>query len=170
MIAPLLERLGMPGVVGLGLLLFGLSFYLGSVAPARVELARLKQESAQLQARLPEVSGSEAGRSETAEARPSIASLPGLLKNLNSLAEQRGVLIDRASYALIERDGQRRMEINLPLKAGYLALRAYLRDVLTFREPPSLDELVLKRQQPTDAAVEANVRLSYPLSPDVSAP
>ena len=170
MIAPILERLGMPGVLGLGLLLFSFAFTLGSIAPARTELAGLKQQAAQLQARLPEPGRPGVEPSAPAEALPSIASLPELLKNLNALAEQRGVTIDRASYALTGREGQRRMEINLPLKAGYPALRGYLRDVLTLRASPSLDELTLKRQQSTDTVVEANVRLSYPLSPAGPAP
>ena len=170
MTSPILERLGMPGVTGFGLLLFSLSFYLGSIAPASAELASLKQEAAQLQARLHGASGTDGGRPALTEALPSINSLPELLKDLNALAGQHGITIDRASYALSERDGQRRMEISLPLKAGYPALRGYLRDVLALRASPSLDELTLKRQQSTDTVVEANVRLSYPLSPAGPAP
>lgn len=164
---PSLDRLGTPGIVGLGLMLFCLSFYLGSIAPAQDELVNLQQEAAQLLA----VAGPPgAGEGEGAERRAAsealrpLAALPELLKELNLLAQQRGIVIDRASYALSERDGQRRMEVNLPLVAGYPLLRAYLRDLL-LKGGPSLDELSFKRRQASDPQVEANIRLSYPLAP-----
>jgi hypothetical protein len=163
-----LERLGRPGVLGLGLLLFGLSFYFSSIVPAGAALANLKQEAAQLQARLPGARGVDAvppGPAAVHETPVEISALPELLKHLNALAGQRGVTMDRASYAVTERDGQRRMEITLPLKAGYPSLRGYLRDVLMRQGAPSLDELTLKRQQSTDLLVEANVRLSYLMRP-----
>jgi hypothetical protein len=163
---PMLERLGFPGVFGLGGLMFSISFYFGSIAPAETELASLRQEAAQLQARLPKVA--DAGHPVQQEVRKvpaSITSFPDLLKLLNTQAEQRGVAIDRAFYALTDRDGQRRMEINLPLRASYPSLRGYLRDVLMHQEPPSLDELTLKRQHPTDTIVDANIRLSFLIAP-----
>lgn len=173
---PSLDRLGMPGIVGLGLMLFCASFYLGSIAPAQAELVNLQREAAQLQA----VAGSPGagagagegeGEGEGGERRAASAALrpltafPELLKELNLLAQQHGIAIDRASYALSEREGQRRMEISLPLVAGYPLLRAYLRDLMLLKAPPSLDELSFKRRQAGDPQVEANVRLSYPLAP-----
>jgi hypothetical protein len=165
MILPSIERLGLPGVIGLGLMLFALSFYLSNVAPARAELASLRQQEAQLRAEMPATTDADAGRPAVSEALPPISAFPELLKELNALAEQRGVTIERASYTLSDRDGKRRMEINLPLKASYLSLRIYLRDVLMLRASPSLDELTLKRQQATDTVIEANVRLSYQFAP-----
>lgn len=165
---PSLDRLGMPGIVGLGLMLFCLSFYLGSIAPAQAELVNLQQEAAQLVAVIgPPVAGEGEGSERLAdrEALRPLTALPGLLKELNLLAQQHGVAIDRASYALSEREGQRRMEINLPLVAGYPLLRAYLRDLMLLKGAPSLDELSFKRRQASDPQVEANVRLSYPLAP-----
>lgn len=162
---PSLDRLGMPGIVGLGLMLFCLSFYLGSIAPAQAELVNLQQEAAQLLALAgPPGEGEGAERLAASEALRPLTALPELLKELNLLAEQRGIVIDRASYALSERDGQRRMEVNLPIVAGYPLLRAYLRDLL-LKGGPSLDELSFKRRQASDPQVEATIRLSYPLAP-----
>ena len=47
---PYQDRLGLPGILGLGLLLFCLSFYLGTIAPARTELRQLTSEETQLTA------------------------------------------------------------------------------------------------------------------------
>lgn len=160
-----LERLGRPGVIGLGLILFSLSFYLGSIAPAEDELARLKQEEKQLLAAARAAGAGEAGRPLPREPLPALEAFPALLKELNVLAERRGVAIERASYALTDVEGQRRMEIELPLKAPYPSLRAYLHDVLALRSSPSLDELSLQRRQSSDPLVEANVRLSYRVGP-----
>ena len=47
----LLERLGWPGIAGIGLMLFSLSFYVGELSPALQALVDLQNEQAQLQAR-----------------------------------------------------------------------------------------------------------------------
>jgi hypothetical protein len=164
---PTLDQLGIPGVAGLGLLLFGFSFYFGSVAQDQAELTNLKQEESQLQAAAPsrmpeEVTSDGAGRPPGVQRRLSMSEFPEVLGALNALAELHGVAIERASYLLIDRDGQRRMEINLPLKSTYPALRAYLRAVMLMNGAPALDELTLKRQQSSDPVVEATIRLSYP--------
>jgi Tfp pilus assembly protein PilO len=158
-----LDRLGNPGIVGLGMLVFALSFYLGSLAPARDELAALQAEQERLlAARSAAPSATEpAGALAMRAAIPALDEFPELLKALNALAEMRGVTLDRASYALSEQDGQRRMEISLPLLAGYPALRAYLRDLPDLKGSPSLDELTLKIQQASDPVVEATLRLTY---------
>lgn len=167
---PYQDRLGIPGVAGLGLLLFCLSFYFGSIAPERAALADMKQKETQLlvAAGGPARGAGEvgvAGRPVPGEVLRSMAEIPGLLKELNTLAVQRGVAIDRAAYTLTGEAGQRRMEINLPLKANYPSLRAYLREVMMLKSPPSLDELTFKRQQSSDPLVEAAVRLSYRFAP-----
>lgn len=169
MMLPNLDRLGTPGMVGAGLLLFCLAFYLGSLAPARAELAALKSEAARLQAAAARSGGAVGDlatlRAPPPEARLSIGALPAFLKELDALAEKHGVTIDRASYALSRNEGQQRMEIDLPLKAGYPSLRAYLLEVLTLAAAPALDELSIKRQQAVDPVVEATVRLSFQMAP-----
>lgn len=160
--AAALDRLGKPGIVGLGLLLFCLSFYLGNVAPARQELARLHGEAARLTAA--QLQGGERGAGASGEAPrrlPSFTTATDSLKELSALAERHGLSIERSTYLLSEQEGRRRLEVNLPLKASYGSLRGYLRDVLVLPSAPVLDELVLQRQKASDEIVEANIRLSY---------
>lgn len=155
---PALERLGKPGVAGIGLLLFCLSYYSGSVAPAADELARLESEAQQLSA---------ATRPAAAEAASAEQPLPGFatatdaLKAFAAIARQHGLNAEQATYRLSEQDGRRRLEVSLPLKAPYPVLRNYLRDVLAMPGAPVLDELILQRQQATDEQLEASLRLSF---------
>lgn len=167
----LLDRLGIPGVISLGLMLFCLSFYLGNLGPAQEALKDLKQEAAQLLAaaggQAEDISETAATTRHLASPQPllSLNTFPQILQDLNALAEQHGLVIEDASYTLTEDAGRRRMEINLPFKTHYLVLRAYLRAILLLKIAPSLDELTLKRQQSTDPLIEANLRLFYYFAP-----
>jgi len=158
---PSLDRLGKPGIVGLGLLLFCLSFYLGNIVPARQELERLNGEATRLSGAARSGERNEARESEAPRRLPSFATATDSLKELSALAERHGLNIERSTYLLSEQDGRRRLEVNLPLKAGYGSLRGYLRDVLALPSAPVIDELVLQRQKAGDEIVEANIRLSY---------
>ncbi|MDD5250692.1 MAG: type 4a pilus biogenesis protein PilO [Rhodocyclaceae bacterium] len=153
-----LDRLGLPGVVGAGLLLFCVAFYFGTIAPAQEELANLAAEKAQLAAAQ---AGAHHARAAPVQALPSFAQAPELLKQLNALAEKHGVVVTRSSYQVKSTDGTRRFEIDMPLKIAYPLLRAYLRDALALSPTASLDDLNLQRAQATDPAVDADVRLSF---------
>ena len=164
MSAMLLDRLGVAGVVGIGLLLFALSFHLGSIVPAMTELGRLKRETSQLQARM-KAAGSPAEASrEVAGAPSAIETIPERMRTLTRLATQRGIASDRVTYLLAECDGQPCLEVMLPLRAGYPALRAFFHDLLAQDAAVRIDDLALKRAQSSDPQVEAVLRLSYPLA------
>lgn len=166
MMMPDLGRLGIPGITGLGLTLFCLSFYFGSFAPTQDKLAVLKLEQAQLlQSPAVQSAAGEGSKltqhAAVSEYLPSINEIPELLKKLNDNAAKRGVNSERASYHLTDKDGQRRIEVSLPLKGSYPALRSYLRDALTLTPVTSLDEVSLQRTQAGDPLINANIRISY---------
>lgn len=166
MTPPDLGRLGIPGVVGLGLALFCASFYYGSVAPTQDKLAMLKLEQAQLLKRSAAPSDSGEGTKlakpvAITEHLPSISTVPELLKKLNDSAAKHGVTSERASYQLSDQDAQRRIEVTLPLKGSYPALRAYLRDALMLAPVASLDEVSLQRPQASVPLIDATIRVSY---------
>lgn len=157
-----LGRLGFPGIVGLGLLLFCLSFYFGSVSPLDDEVDQRKNEEARLLATLR--SGARPATPVVAAPQPlTLRDAPALLLNLSATADQHSVSIERAAYRISEQEGRRRLEVTLPLKGNYPSLRAYLRDVLS-KPPVTLEELSLKRPTATEALLDAQVRLSYPLA------
>lgn len=165
---PNLGRLGIPGVAGLGLLLFCLSFYAGNVASLDAELDTQKREEARLALAVSNASSAQA----TAKAAPvqsaaplGLRDAPGLLLSLSAAADNHSVSIERATYRITEQEGQRRLEVNLPIKGNYPSLRTYLRDVLS-HPPVVLEEVNLKRPSAMDPLLDAQLRLSYPLAAD----
>lgn len=153
-----LERLGKPGILGLGVLLFCLSFYLGHVAPAQLEMTRLQRETARLTASYP---ASEPGNAVLPPRQlPSFATATDSLKAVYALAERHGLKPERGSYQINDKDGRQRLEASLPLQGSYPSLRAFLHEVLALPAAPALDELVLQRQKSSDTVIEANLRLS----------
>jgi hypothetical protein len=165
---PDLQRLGVPGVLGLSLMLFNFSFYLGSIAPDQEGLAILKQQRSALLEDSPSARGRVADAASSAPSilrPPSLNQIPELLRSVFSLAAQHGVVIDRATYSLSEKDGPPRIELDLPLQASYPILRSFLADVDRLKPAPAIDELTIKRRQASDAMIDATLRLSWSLAP-----
>ena len=161
-----LDRMGIPGVAGLGLLLFCLSFYLGNVIPAEQLLTTSKDEETQLI----QTSAKQSDRlhstilPERAVSLPQMSDVPELLMKLNSIADQHNITIGHVSYHLSEKDKQRKFEVNLPLQGRYLELRAYLHDALSIAPAISLDEVSMQRSSSSEPQIEVRIRLSYYLS------
>lgn len=159
----LVEKLGWTGVIGIGLLLFCLSLFFGHLLPLQDELSRLERERTTLAGTMTATgSGQVPPLLSATPERPllPLSAAPEQLKQLNALAIQHGIVIDRATYQMKDQAGQPRLEVSMPLKLNYPVLRAYLRDVLAM-PAATLEELMLQRAQVSDALVEAQVRLSF---------
>ena len=164
------KRLGKPGMVGVGLLVFSLAFYLGGLAPVRAELKNLQGQQAQLLAESDQDRRQHLEPNLKAPSPPTlpVSEMPNVLNSLNSLAKKHGVIVERASFqstTLATQDGQHRLEVTLPLRSSYPALRAYLHDALALNPAARLDDLRLNRQQADSPVIQANVRLSYYFAP-----
>lgn len=155
-----LERLGIPGVAGLGLLLFCLSFYFGNLAPALAERQSLAEEAA----RLRQAAASQGGR-PAATVGMTLADTTTLQVRLAEIASRHGLRLERTDSRLKEAGGASRLEIGQPLKGSYPALRAYLKEALALAPGATLDELALQRGQAAEPAVEAQLRISFALAP-----
>ncbi len=160
----MLEKLGWPGVMGIGLLLFCLSFFFGHLLPMQHELVRLEREREILAESMAAKAAAQVPTTLTATAeRPLLLPLsaaPEQLKQLNALATRHGIVIERATYQMKDQAGQTRLEVSMPLKLNYPVLRAYLRDVLVM-PAAVLEEIMLQRAQVTDMVVDAQLRLSF---------
>lgn len=159
--SPLLERLGKPGVVALGVLLFCVAIYIGDIAPDEDRLASLQQQAATLSAQAP---------APGAPSKPPPVAAPPVdanvfLKNFNALASQHGLNIERATYQPIERDGRRRLQINIPVRTTYPTLRNWLDALLADPAAPSIDTLTLQRQQASEPQVDATIQISVEIAP-----
>lgn len=159
------ERLGLIGVAGIGLLFFSLSFYVASVAPVLRELAGVQATKSRLLAassgfgaqRLP-------GGAAAGQALPAFAESPEIVRQLHQLASRHGASVERISSELKSSDGMRRLEVSLPLRIGYPALRAYLVDAIRITPGASIEALSLQRKLATDTVLEVQLRISYGFS------
>lgn len=148
------DQLGLPGQLGMVLSVFCLYFYLFTLLPAEDKLAQL--EAAQV--RLLDA----AARSSDRLARvPPSTGVPDVLKRLNALAENSGLVVDRVAYEFKDGIDTRRLVVTVPAEGNYPAIRLFIRDALALTPTASLDSLSLQRTQAIDPVVSAQVGLSY---------
>lgn len=156
---PDLGRLGIPGVAGAGLALFCLSFYLGTIADDRAELAALQEEEIRLAATVQ--SNIAPGRTAAPTALPLLSSAPDLITRLKEAGTKLGLDIDPMSYALTTEAGWQRYDVSLPVKASYPVLRRYLQEALALSSAAAINSLHLTRGNSADPTVETTVQISY---------
>ncbi|MFH1870218.1 MAG: hypothetical protein ABIK82_03315 [Pseudomonadota bacterium] len=165
-----MKALGIPGIAGLGLLLFCASFHFGTIAPMRTQLDSVQSEARRLAAtlRATGLNRTSTVPTETQEALSSSrpASDPvEIIRRLNAVAESSAVTVDRASYTTTEKEGLTRIEVSLPTKGGYLPIRVYLHEALKIGRDAQIDSLVLQRARATDPVLDADLKLSFQLDP-----
>lgn len=156
----LLDRLGIPGVLAAGLLLFCLSFYAGAVAPAADALAALGKDVDRLQAQRAAAPKKGAG-TVAAKPLPSNGGAVELVTRIGDIGERNGFPMERASFRQIDEGKVRRIEIALTLKGGYPALRRFLHEASEASPVATIDSLSLRRATRSDPAVETQLTLSY---------
>lgn len=159
--------IGLPGVLGLGLVFFAASFYFSALAPALTERDRLQAEEQKLvlpdqqpQASVIAASGETPSAPGTL---PPSAEAMELFDRLHAAGEKNGIAIERATYNVIrhEQHAALQYEVTLPVRGSYPNLRAFLRESFELAPSASLDSLSLQRAKASDAALEASVRLSF---------
>jgi len=91
---------------------------------------------------------------------PEAAALLGLLERVHGHALARGVEVDKAEYRSAVDAGSplERISLELPARAPYGALRAWIGDVLAGMPEVALEHLALQRPAIDAAVVEARVR------------
>jgi hypothetical protein len=160
--------LGIAGVAGLGLLVFGCAFYASSVVPARDELARLAARAARAGSapEQPDAHGAVASsieRLKLFERRfPAFTDTPGLVLKLHAIAAANGIVLETGEYRLVrDRDSNiARYEITLPLKCSYPQVRLFLAQLLDEVPALSLDEISIKRDSVGARSSETRARLT----------
>ena len=165
-----LQVLGIPGFIGFGLVLFCASFYVGTIAPMRAQLSSVEGTSAKLAEGLhrSEPRGASSIPADVeppaTESKPTSDALE-IMRRLNAAAEASAVTIERTSYAIVDKDGARRIEVSLPTKGNYRAIRTYLKSALSVGRRASINSLVLQRARTTDPLLDADLKLSFELDP-----
>lgn len=162
-------RLGTMGVVGIGLLVFAVAFYLSAVRPGERALGALRAEARDLERQL-QMGGSLGARERTPAEQlaafyaffPAADQTSVLLKRINTAAGARGLELQSGEYRMQRREGTRlaRYEITLPVKGSYTQVRDFVADVLAAMPAAVLEEVNLRRESIESARLEARVRFT----------
>lgn len=160
-----LERLGIAGVLGIGVLLACGAFWVSSVKPAAEELAAQRAALERMRARTPYQPVSAGGRAE--ELRrfynlfPSAAGLTAELERLHRLARAARLELAQGEYRLERRaSGLWAYRVTLPVRGSYSEVRNFISAVLKDMPSASIDALRFERKKAADAQLEAQLRLT----------
>lgn len=159
----LLRRLGVAGVLAIGVLFGCAGFYLNTLLPARAQVRSERLALEQLAARPPQRPlASRDGALERFYALfPAPAELSDEVARLHRLALASGLELSEAEYRLERREaGLWAYRANLPVRGSYAELRQFLSAVLSDMPAASVDALRFERRKAADTRLEAQVRIT----------
>lgn len=166
----LLEVLGTAGVLGLGVLLFCLPFYLTAVNPAEQEVRAQHTAAERLKSRSPYQKISTG--SDTDELRrfqnlfPPVERLTDELERLYALARKAKLELQQGEYRLEGRGpGLMSYRVTLPIRGAYPHIREFIAAVLEEMPIASVDALRFERKKVGDVQLDAQVRLTLHFRP-----
>ena len=166
----ILSRLGVFGVLGLGLLVFCLPFYLSALRPLQHELAAQRDVAERLRERGP-------FRAVTGDDRaddllrfyallPPLEQLPESLAQLYALARAARLELMQGEYRLEARGaGPAAYRITLPMRGSYAQVRAFVDALLREMPLASVDALRFERKKAADAQLDAQIRMTLHFRP-----
>jgi hypothetical protein len=164
----LLEALGAPGVIGIGVLVFCLPFYLASVAPAEREVAKRSAAAAKTTrlAGQPVSAPDGAADLERFYRRfPTLDALQSELEAIYAHARASKLQLAQGEYRLEKGVGLAAYRVTLPVRGSYAQVRQFVGHVLKDMPTASLDAVRFDRRKAGDAQLEAQVRLTIYLRP-----
>jgi hypothetical protein len=164
----ILEALGAPGVIGVGVLVFCLPFYLASVAPAEREVAKRSAAAAKTTrlAGQPVSAPDGAADLERFYRRfPTLDALQSELEAIYAHARASKLQLAQGEYRLEKGVGLAAYRVTLPVRGSYAQVRQFVGHVLRDMPTASLDAVRFDRRKAGDAQLEAQVRLTIYLRP-----
>ena len=157
-----LSEIGAAGVIGLGLLLFCVAFYVSAMIPAEREL-ELRRETLQQRrdggSRRIAASSTDP-MSEFYSFFPLETALADELEKVYQLATRQNLELRQGEYRLT-RPGEKLAEyrITLPLKGSYRQIRGLIGTTLNELPYVALESVRFERQKVDDPAIDAQLRL-----------
>jgi hypothetical protein len=165
-----LNRLGVAGVLGVGVLLACVGFYLSAIAPAARELAAQRLAAERMHLRLPYQPVKARERAE--ELRrfqnlfPPVERLTDELERLYGLARESKLELTRGEYRLDKpATGLWSYRVVLPLRGTYPQIRGFVAAVLKSMPIASIDALRFERKKVGETALDAQIRLTLYFRP-----
>lgn len=153
-----LALLGMPGVAGIGLLLFCLAFYLSGIRPLEINIAQHQQLLAE---QLPARSEPKADWRKLRASLPDMAEADRQIEKIHALAASNQVKLKEGEYKDETFKGAQLVarHLNFSVKGDYFQVRHFLSALLTQFPTLSLD--AVQFQKPTGGgALETRIALS----------
>jgi hypothetical protein len=164
----LVERLGLAGVLAIGVLLFCATFYVSALQPAQRDLAARQQSAAAgASAALQPVSVSLDPLKELHSRFPPLESLTEQVERLHRIGRSSGLQLQQADYRLeVPPAGLVAYRVALPVRGEYKALRGFIGAVLKEMPVAAVDRVRFERKKPGDAQLEAQIQLTLFFRPE----
>lgn len=164
------ERLGLPGVIGLGLLVFSAVYIVTTTLPARERAAGLEQ--------LLSSGSKEPVRQEGPEEEierelgrfyrffDASNSIVDALTQVNKAVVGSGLQFEAAEYRLARESNLRlsRYEVTLPLRGSYAQVRRFVSALLEDMPQVAIDDVTINRASVSAQEIEARLKLSIYLA------
>jgi hypothetical protein len=165
-----LNRLGVGGVLGIGVLLACAGFYFSTIAPAARELATQRLATERMYSRRPYQPAKAEGRAE--ELRrfqnlfPPVERLTDELEHLYGLARASKLELTHGEYRLEEPvTGLWSYHVVLPLRGTYPQIRGFVAAVLKSMPIASVDGLRFERKRVGERMLDAQMRVTLYFRP-----
>jgi len=173
--APLLQRLGMTGVLAIGVLLACAGFYASALLPLEREAAAQRVALERLKSRAPVQPVSAGGRAQDLRRFqglfPSASELTGQVERLHGLARLSGLDLAQGEYRLERRPvGLWTYRITLPVRGTYAQCRDFIAAVLKDMPIASIDALRFERKRAAETQIEAQIRVTLYARPTGDTP
>ena len=161
----LLRRLGLAGILGLGLLLACAGFYVSALAPLEAEAAAQRLALERLKARSPHRLLASSSRTDDLRRFynlfPATGELTDELERLHGLARRSGLDLAQGEYRLERRaSGLWAYRVTLPARGTYGQFRDFVGSVLKNMPIASLDALRFERKKAADTQLDGQLRLT----------
>jgi hypothetical protein len=171
----LLRRLGLAGILGLGVLLACAGFYVSALAPLEAEAAAQRLALERLKARSPHRLLASGGRADDLRRFyslfPAAAELTDELERLHGLARRSGLDLAQGEYRLERRaSGLWAYRVTLPARGTYGQFRDFVGSVLKNMPIASLDALRFERKKAADTQLDGQLRLTLYARPPGDTP
>lgn len=159
------DRLGWPGVLGLGLLAFCAGFYLSTVRPGAQRIAQTRSQIVSLD----DLRARAAGE-QPPSAREQLSAFYGFfpppgrtadsLGKIFAMAEQQALALEQGDYRVVKEStgALTHYQLVLPLKGTYPQIRKFVAAVLRQQPNVALDGVQFERRKVGDASVDARIR------------
>lgn len=159
--------LGLPGIVGLGLLVFIGAFYVSTLYPEQRRLEELRPEIAKVRSERSAPADAEGPKSPMDRlaafygAFPKPRDVPDLLEKVYAAAARQTLKLEQGEYRVIRDNagGLNQFQLTLPVRGSYPQIRKFVDAALIDVPTLSLDSIQFERQKVGDASVDAKIKL-----------